>query len=126
MTINFAFFENNITYYTDLIKVSIALDNGEVTAFDSTGYIMNHTVRKDSIKKQYTIKDAEKLLNTSLKVKSSKEVYIPTDFGTEVFAYEYHCIAPDDNEILVYINPETGVEEEILVLLYSDNGVLTK
>lgn len=59
-------------------------------------------------------------------MKSSKEVYIPTDFGTEVFAYEYHCVAPDEKEILVYINPETGVEEEILILLYSDNGVLTK
>lgn len=126
MTINFAFYENNITYYTDLIKVSIALDNGDITAFDSTGYLMNHTKRNDVGEKKYTINDAKKLLNSTLKVKSSKEVYIPTDFGTEVFAYEYHCVAPDEKEILVYINPKTGVEEEILILLYSDNGVLTK
>ena len=45
--------------------------------------------------------EAKKLLNTSLKVKSSKKVYIPTDFGTEIHAYEYHCVAPDEKEILV-------------------------
>jgi germination protein YpeB len=106
--------------------VSVALDNGEITAFDSTGYIMNHTVRTDEDNNKYTIDEAQKLLNTSLKVKSSKKVYIPTDFGTEIFAYEYHCIAPDEKEILVYIDPKTGVEAEILILLYSDNGVLTK
>jgi germination protein YpeB len=126
LTINFAYFENSITYYTDLIKVSVALDNGEITAFDSTGYIMNHTVRESISEPKYTLETAQKLLNSSLKVKSSKKVFIPTDFGTEIFAYEYHCVAPDEQEILVYIDPETGNEAEILVLLYMDNGVLTK
>jgi len=126
MTINFAFYENGITYYTDLIKVSVALDNGEITAFDSTGYLMNHTNREENGKYKYTLKSAEKLLNASLKVKSSKKVFIPTDFGTEIFAFEYHCVAADTQEILVYIDPTTGTEAEILVLLYMDNGVLTK
>jgi hypothetical protein len=72
------------------------------------------------------LKSAEKLLNPSLKVKASKEVFIPTDFGTEIFAFEYHCVATDEQEILVYIDPKTGDEAEILILLYSDNGVLTK
>jgi germination protein YpeB len=126
MTINFAFFENDITYYTDLIKVSVALDNGEVTAFDSTGYLMNHTQREIKSKYKYDIKDAEKLLNSSLEIKSSKKAFIPTDYGTEIFAYEYHCVAKDEQEVLIYIDPTTGNEAEILVLLYSDNGVLTK
>lgn len=126
MTINFAFYENSITYYTDLIKVSVALDNGEITAFDSTGYLMNHTNRQEKADYKYNLESAKKLLNASLKVKSGKKVYIPTDFGTEIYAFEYHCVAPDNQEILVYIDPQTGVEVEILVLLYSDNGVLTK
>ena len=126
MTINFAFYENGITYYTDLIKVSVALDNGEITAFDSTGYLMNHTVREENGEYKYSLESGRKLLNSSLKVKGSKKVFIPTDFGTEIFAYEYHCVAPDNQEILVYIDPETGTEAEILILLYMDNGVLTK
>ncbi len=126
MTINFAFYENGITYYTDLIKVSVALDNGEITAFDSTGYIMNHTKRDETGDYKYTLESGRKLLNSSLKVKSSKKVFIPTDFGTEIFAYEYHCVAADNQEILVYIDPKTGTEADILILLYTDNGVLTK
>ena len=126
LTINFAYYENSVTYYTDLIKVSVALDNGEITAFDSTGYLMNHTNREENKEYKYTLESAKELLNPSLKVKSSKKVFIPTDFGTEIFAFEYHCVAPDEREILVYIDPVTGTEAEILVLLYMDNGVLTK
>ena len=87
---------------------------------------MNHTKRELAKKYKYTEESAGGLLNSSLKIKSSKKVFIPTDFGTEIFAYEYHCEAPENQEILVYIDPQTGVEAEILVLLYSDNGVLTK
>ena len=94
-------------------------DNGEITGFDSTGYLMNHTKRQENGKYKYTPESATKLLNSSLKVKGSKKVFIPTDFGTEIFAYEYHCVAPDNQEILVYIDPKTGTEAEILILLTS-------
>lgn len=125
-TINFAFYENGITYYTDLIKVSVALDDGTITAFDATGYLMNHTDRKIAQDIQYSLETGEKLLKKNLKVLSSKKAYIPTEWETEVYTYEYHCKAPDGNEILVYIDPETGEEIDILILLYSDGGVLTK
>lgn len=125
-TINFAYYENGITYYTDLIKVSVALDDGSITAFDATGYITNHTERKIPEKISYTEAQAQKLLKKELKVISSKKTFIPTEWETEIFVYEYHCKAPDGNEILVYIDPVTGQEKDILILLYSDGGVLTK
>ena len=125
-TINFAYYENGITYYTDLIKVSVALDDGQVTAFDATGYLMNHTQRKIPGNIKYSQEKARQLLKKELKVISSKAVFIPTEWETEVYAYEYHCKAPDGNEILVYIDPVTGNETDILILLYSDGGVLTK
>ncbi len=125
-TINFAYYENGITYYTDLIKVSIALDDGSVTAFDATGYITNHTERNIPENISYTQAQAQKLLKNELKVISSKKAFIPTEWETEIFVYEYHCKASDGNEILVYIDPVTGQEKDILILLYSDGGVLTK
>lgn len=125
-TINFAFYENGITYYTDLIKVSVALDDGTITAFDATGYLMNHTERTIPKNIQYSLAEGEKLLKKELKVISSKKAYIPTEWETEIYSYEYHCKAPDGNEILVYIDPVTGEETDILILLYSDGGVLTK
>ena len=125
-TINFAYYDMGITYYTDLIKVSVALDDGKITAFDATGYIMNHVNRSLPNDIKYTIDQGKELLKNDLKLISSKKVFIPTEWETEVYAYEYHCKASDGNEILVYIDPTTGEEAQILILLYTDGGVLTK
>ncbi len=125
-TINFAFYENGITYYTDLIKVSVALDDGTITGFDATGYIMNHAQRHIPENIKYTTEEASKLIKKDLQIISNKKVFIPTEWETEVYAYEYHCKAPDGNEVLIYIDPVTGEEADILILLYSDGGVLTK
>ncbi len=124
-TINFTYFENDITYYTDLIKVSVALDNCEITAFDATGYLMNHKERKIKENGKYNLKSGEKVLNDNLTVIKSKKAFIPNDFGGEEFVYEYHCKAKNGEEILVYLSPN-GEEKEILILLYSDGGILTK
>ena len=125
-TINFSYYEDGITYYTDLIKVSVALDNGEILGFDATGYIMNHKVRKVPENTKYDLRSAGKLLKDDLKILSNKKAFIPTDYETEDYVYEYRCEAEDSQEILVYIDPVTGEEKDILILLYTDGGVLTK
>ena len=125
-TINYSYYEDGITYYTDLIKVSVALDNGEIMGFDATGYIMNHKVRKVPQNEKYDLKSAQKLLKDDLKILSYKKAFIPTDYETENYVYEYRCKADDGQEILVYIDPVTGEEKDILILLYTDGGVLTK
>ena len=125
-TINFAYYENDIVYYTDLIKVSVALDDGAITAFDSTGYLMNHKTRSIPESVSYTLESAKALLKPEFEIISAKKTVIPTDWETEIYTYEYHCKADDSQEILVYIDPETGEECDILILLYSDGGVLTK
>lgn len=125
-TVNYSYYEDGITYYTDLIKVSVALDNGDVLGFDATGYIMNHKTRTVPGNVKYTLKSAQKLLKEDLEILSYKKAFIPTDYETENYAYEYHCRAEDSQEILVYIDPVTGEEKDILILLYTDGGVLTK
>ena len=125
-TINYSYYEDGITYYTDLIKVSVALDDGEILGFDATGYIMNHKVRKVPEGLKYDLRSARKLLKEDLKVLANKKAFIPTDYETEDYVYEYRCRAEDSQEILVYIDPVTGEEKDILILLYTDGGVLTK
>ena len=125
-TINYSYYEDGITYYTDLIKVSVALDNGEILGFDATGYIMNHKTRKVPENIKYDLRSASKLLKDDLKILANKKAFIPTDYETENYVYEYHCRAEDSQEVLVYIDPVTGEEKDILILLYTDGGVLTK
>lgn len=125
-TINFAYYEDDVIYYTDLIKVSIALDDGAVTAFDSTGYLMNHKQRSIPENPSYTLESASELLKPEFEIISYRKTVIPTEWETEIYTYEYRCRAEDSQEILVYIDPVTGEEKDILILLYSDGGVLTK
>ena len=125
-TINYSYYEDGITYYTDLIKVSVALDNGEIMGFDATGYIMNHKARKVPENIKYDLRSARNLIKDDLEVLANKKAFIPTDYETEDYVYEYRCRAEDSQEILVYIDPVTGEEKDILILLYTDGGVLTK
>ncbi len=39
---NFVYKEQNITIYPDLVKVKVALDNGEIVGFDASTYYLNH------------------------------------------------------------------------------------
>lgn len=125
-TVNFSYYDNGITYYTDLIKVSVALDTGDITAFDSTGYLMNHKTRTLPENVKYTPMEAKKFVKAGMDILSYKKVFIPTDGGNEEYAYEYRCVADDKQDVLVYIDPATGEEKDILILLYTDGGVLTK
>ncbi len=38
--------------------------------------------------------------------------------------YEFLCRGQNDEQVLVYINSETGMEEQILILIETDNGTL--
>lgn len=125
-TVNFSYYDNGITYYTDLIKVGVALDTGDITAFDSTGYLMNHKTRTLPKNVKYTPIEAKKFVKSGMDILSYKKVFIPTDWETEEYAYEYRCVGEDKQDVLVYIDPVTGEEKDILILLYTDGGVLTK
>ena len=46
VTINYAYEQENVTIYPDLIKVKIALDNGEILGMETSGYLNNHTDRR--------------------------------------------------------------------------------
>ena len=91
-TINFSYYDNGVTYYTDLVKVSVALDTGEITAFDATGYIMNHKTRTIPQKVKYTPQEGKKLINKNLEIINFKKAFIPTEWETERYVYEYHCV----------------------------------
>lgn len=121
--VNFAYTENDVTYYTDLIKIGICMDNGDVVFYDARGYIMNHSARTLPEKK-YTIEQAQDALSPYLEVLSEGEAVIPTGGQNEMYCYEFHCQG-EDEEVLVYINVETCTETDILLLLYSDDGVFT-
>ena len=45
VTINYAYMQNNVIMYPDLIKLKVALDNGEILGIETTGYLNSHEER---------------------------------------------------------------------------------
>ncbi len=122
-TINYAYMQNNAIVYSDLIKVKIALDNGEVIGIESKGYLSAHTVR-DLPAPKVTLEQARKKLNKRLNVLGSGLAVIPTPYKTEKLCYEFKGKL-NNKDCIVYINAETGEEEDILMILNTPNGILT-
>lgn len=124
--INFAYKTGGTTYYSDLIKVGVAMSNGRIVSLEAKGYITNHSDRND-FKSSISEKKAKSLVSSYLTVLDTKKCVIPKNNGTEAQCIELHCESRDTNEeVLVYINAKTGAEEDIMMLLYSDGGTLTK
>ena len=65
VTINYAYIQDNVTIYPDLIKVKVALDNGEILGMETSGYLNNHEIRNiPSV--QISEEQARKNLNNGL------------------------------------------------------------
>ena len=124
-TINFAYSKDGVFHYSDLIKVSVALDSGEILSVDARGYLMNHTERKFS-EENVTLKEAEKIISDDLEILSENSAVIPLDTGKEASCFEFRCKDKKGQEVLVYIDKQTGEERDILLLLYADGGMMTR
>ena len=123
IVINYAYMQDDVTVYSDLIKLKIALDNGEILGMELAGYLNCHEERnidKDIISKE----KAKENLNKEIEIISEGLAIIPTEFLTEILCWEFKGKV-DDKEFLVYINAKNGEEEDILMIINTPNGTLT-
>ena len=123
VTVNYAYVQDDIVIYPDLIKVKIALDNGDIMGIETTGYLNNHEER-DISNIKITKEKAKEKLNKNLEIQSEGLAIIPTNWKTEILCYEFKGKI-DNREFLVYINAENGKEEDILIITNTPNGTLT-
>lgn len=121
-TINLAYTKNSVVYYSDLIKVSVSMRTGEIMGYCATGYLMSHTDRELEPPK-ISEATAQRSLSPELTVKSVKTALIPTAGLDEILTYEFTCEAGNET-ILVYISCETAQEEQMYIVMKSDDGVL--
>lgn len=122
-TLNFAYEQDNITCYSDLIKLRVALDNGEILGFEAKGYLMSHAKRALN---PPTLSKSEAMsrVNSHLEVQGAQLAVIPKDSLKEVLCWEIHGTSGGKN-FIIYINADNGREEKILLLLESEEGILT-
>jgi len=123
VTINYAYKQEDVVIYSDLIKVKVALDNGEILGIETSGYLNSHYER-DLSNIKITKEEARTNINENLEIISEGLEIIPTEWKTEILCYEFKGKV-DNIEFLAYINAETGKEEDILIITNTPNGTLT-
>lgn len=123
LTVNYAYVQDEVVMYPDLIKVKIALDNGEILGIETTGYLNNHTERVLD-KYKISLNQAKLRLNKNIDIQSEGKAVIPTKWKTEIQCYEFKGKV-NGTEFLVYINAETGEEQDILIITNTPSGILT-
>lgn len=119
---NFAYKEDDITIYPDLIKVKVALDTGEIISFDASAYYLNHKDRKLDTPK-ISAEEARERLRTKFDIDSTRLALIPKG-KNEILCYEFKG-KYKDADFIIYINALDGKEEQILQLIHNENGTLT-
>ena len=123
VTINYAYVQDDVIMYADLIKVKVALDNGDILGIETTGYLNSHKER-DIQEPKVTVEEAKESLNDELTIESEELAMIPTEWKTEVLCWEFEGNY-DGLDFIVYVNAETGKEEDILIITNTPNGTLT-
>lgn len=123
VTINYAYVQDDVIMYSDLIKVKVALDDGEILGIETSGYLNSHT-KRDIKEPKVTVEEAKKSLNKDLTIESEELTIIPTEWKTEVLCWEFEGNV-EGLDFIVYVNAETGEEEDILIITNTPNGTLT-
>jgi spore germination protein len=120
-TIAFAYKQNNVVVYPDQVKLKVALDNGEVLGVDARQYLMAHHPR-DLRPATITPDQAQKVVRPDLRVERTQLALIPNQAGSgEILTYEF--LARMGEEVfLIYVNANTGQEEQILQQIQNDGG----
>ncbi len=124
LTVNYAYMQDNVIMYPDLIKIKIALDNGEILGLESTRYLNCHQDNRELSDVKITEEKAKELINPKLEITGTNLAIIPTEWNTEIMCWEITG-KTEENDFLVYINVETGEEEDILMIVNTPNGTLT-
>ena len=124
LTVNYAYRQGDVLCYSDLVKVSVALDSGKVCGFEARGYLSAHCAR-DLPAAAVSAEQARAAVPDTLEVLAVQTALVPSEGKIETLCHEFKCAAPDGRHYIIYVNALTGAQHKILILLEDESGSLT-
>ncbi|MDD3401269.1 MAG: germination protein YpeB [Eubacteriales bacterium] len=122
VVLNYAATQDGVILYSDLIKVYVDRDTQQVIGIDARSYVFSHRERKLDTP-ALTKDDAAKKVTQKMTVNSVELALIPKTAQTEVLCYEFKG-TQHNTFFIVYINAQTGSEEQIFEVINSEEGDL--
>lgn len=117
--LNFAYEQNGVVIYPDMVKVKVCEERGIVTGMEGLAYVLNHTQRELGSAK-ISKSDAKAVLNGGFEAEGSRLCLIPVD-GGEVLCYEFYGTY-GGNDYYIYVDAATGNEVEVFTVIGTAQG----
>lgn len=125
LILNYARNHEDVLYYPDSLQLAAALDNGEILLFQANSYWMNYDENRklpESLMEAATVQGS---IAKGMEIGENRLALIADGAGNELLCHEYSCKIGED-EYMVYMNAEAGLEEQILRKYSSDDGFYTR
>lgn len=115
--------QDGVILYTDLIKVTVDLEEGRVTGLNALNWMMNHQSRELPAP-VLSAAEAARGLHPRFKIADNRLALIPIAGGREVLAWQIRGETAG-NTYLVFVNAENGNREQIFQVVETPEGILT-
>ncbi len=120
--VNFAYEQEDVVMYPDLVKVKVSAETKTVVGVEGLNYIYNHTAREVDAP-IITEAEARQAISTNIQIESVRLAIIPSSGGKERLTYEVYGVL-GESKYFFYIDAKTGKEINIMRVIDSDKGEL--
>ena len=117
--LNFAYEDDDVVFYPDMIKVKVCEERGIVTGMEGISYVLNH-IDRNAGKAKISESQAKSAVSPLVEIKASRLTVIPFE-DNEALAYEFYGNYGDQT-YYVYIDAKTGEEIQIFTVIGTAQG----
>lgn len=121
-TINFAYSQNDIIIYPDMIKVRVCAETGKVIGMEATSYYANHTQRS-LVAPSYSKGQASQKLANNILIESVRLVVCPIGLNQEKLCYEFYGEINGES-YYIYLDANTLKQVEMFKVVEGSEGLL--
>lgn len=121
-TVNFAYEDNGVVVYSDLIKIRVCAETSLVIGFEGSAYYTNHTERAIDVP-VLSKEQAKSFVSENIEIETARLALVPVGTESEVLCYEFSGNY-DESQYFVYINAKTGRQVEMFKVIESTEGTL--
>ncbi|MCK8817123.1 germination protein YpeB [Natroniella sulfidigena] len=108
--------QNDVLIKPDAINIEVALDNGDIIAYNGLDYILNHREREEEkLEADLSVEEAEEQISNNLDLSREPRLVLAEVDGEEVLSYEFIGKITEEGtgSYLIQINANTGEEERV-------------
>lgn len=124
LTASYAYKQDEVIMYPDLIKMKVAMDNGQIIGFEGLGYLMSHHDRKLPQPK-ITEEEVKGFVDEQYQIDSVRLAVIPSPSRREIFTWEAR-VGYQEETYLLYYDVQSGDEVNVLKVIDTPKGTFTE